>query len=265
LKTRIALLPFDAREGDRAGNLERVSRAAADAAAAGARILVVPEMWSCGYDLAAARAEGERPGGSWCREIAAVAELSREHSIAIIGSMMEPPATPGGLPSNCAFIHDGGELLSRYAKVHLFGPLDEDRYVAPGETLPAAVEVGGLRVATAICYDLRFPELFRPASLGGVDLWCVPAQWPESRIGQWRALLVARAIENQCFVAGGNRRGRMGEILFGGHALLVGPTGEILLDSADRQDLLIGDFDREVARSLRESFPVLGDRRPDLY
>ena len=270
-RTKIALFPFDAKEGDRVGNLARVTEAAVEAASAGARILVLPEMWSCGYDLGAARAEGEVPGTSWQREIDAVCALSEEHGIAIVGSVMEPAAEPGGTPWNAAIAHDAGREVARYRKAHLFAPLAEDQFIAAGDALPEPFDLGDVRTAMAVCYDLRFPELFRPASSAGVDLWCIAAQWPTVRIAQWRALLVARAIENQCFVAGVNRCGRLSrgggdsDTPFGGNAMLVGPTGEVILDSGDRPELLVGEFDPAEARSWRERFPAFGDRRTDLY
>ena len=257
---KVALFPFDAREDDRAGNLRRVTDACRVAAEGGARLLVLPELWASGYDLAAARKESD-----WAREIAAVQALSSVHHLAIVGSLLRPGADPSDPPTNCAFAFDRGEERSRYSKVHLFAPLREHEFLNSGETLPAPFDLDDARLAMAICYDLRFPELFRPASVAGVDLWCVCAQWPKARIEQWRALLIARAIESQSFLIGVNRCGAMGETVFGGNALVVDPRGKVLADSGDDPELIFAEFDPTDARRWREDFPALGDRRPDLY
>ncbi len=261
---KIALFSFDTRESDRAGNLFRVTQAVAEAARAGAQILVLPELWASGYDLAAAHDE------NWEDAVDAIADLSKEYGIAIVGSVLEPILPEEEHPANCAIAHENGAEIFRYRKAHLFAPLAEDRYVTAGDDLPEAFELAGIRVAMAICYDLRFPELFRPASVRGVDLWCICAQWPEARIDQWRALLVARAIESQSYVAGVNRCGAMGDpraggTQFGGTTLLVSPAGDILLDTGHEEGCFIGEIQPEIARGLREEFPVLADRRWDLY
>ncbi len=258
---RVSFLQFDAREGDRAGNLERVTEATAEARREGAALLVCPELWPSGYDLAAARAEG-----GWEREIAACEELSRVHEIAIVGSHLAPaPAeSSDDRPTNCAIAHERGAVRARYEKVHLFGPLAEPKHIRAGNALPAPFDLAGLRVAMAVCYDLRFPEVFRPAAVAGVDLFIVCAQWPVPRIAHWRALLIARAIENQCFVLGVNRFGSFGQIEFGGNSLLVSPTGEVRAEAGDSSGLCFGEVDPREVREWRERFPVLGDRRVDL-
>ncbi len=261
---KIALFSFDTKESNCAENLFRVTEAVAEAARVGAQILVLPELWPSGYDLAAAHDE------CWEDAVEAIAALSAEHDIAIVGSALEPILPEEEHPANVAIAHEHGEEVSRYRKAHLFAPLAEDRFVAAGDDLPEPFELAGIRAATAICYDLRFPELFRPASVDGVDLWCIPAQWPASRIDQWRALLVARAIESQSYVVGVNRIGWMrsargDSTLFGGNSLLVSPAGDILIDSGEEEGLFVGEIIPEAARGLREEFPVLADRRWDLY
>ena len=257
---KVGLFPFDARESDREGNLRQVTRAAEGAASSGARLLVLPELWASGYDLAAARREED-----WSREISAVTKLSREHQLAIIGSLLLPHSDTARPPSNCAFAFDGGRELGRYSKSHLFAPLREHEFLSAGKELPIPFEIDQVRVAMAICYDLRFPELFRPAAIDGVDLWCVCAQWPRARIEQWRALLIARAIESQAFVIGVNRCGAMGETVFGGNALLIDPRGAVLFNSEESPELAFVEFDPSEARRWREEFPALRDRRGDLY
>jgi predicted amidohydrolase len=157
---------------------------------------------------------------------------------------------------------DGRELL-HYQKIHPFALAGEDRHYSGGEMLSTAV-VDGVRVTPLICYDLRFPELFRVAATR-TDLFVVIANWPEKRHQAWSTLLSARAIENQCFVLGVNRVGEAGGEPHSGDSALLDPFG--LLRAAVSRDpaMLLGSVDAaEVARA-RERFPFLRDRRPELY
>jgi predicted amidohydrolase len=117
----------------------------------------------------------------------------------------------------------------------------------------------------AICYDLRFPELFRGYALGGARLIVIPAQWPAPRIDHWRTLLRARAIENQCFVAGCNRVGTDPDNTFGGASAVIGPWGELLVEGGDQAALLVARITPAKVDEARRRIPVLSDRRPDRY
>ncbi len=255
---KIALLQFDCVEERNDENRGKVAAAVAEAEAAGAEILALPELWCSGYDLAAAT----RRGG-WERDFPELAELSRRHGIAILGgSLLE---AQGERYSNCAVAFEAGTERGRYRKQHLFKPLLEHRYLVAGNERPRIFSLRGLRCAMTICYDLRFPEVFRPLAVAGVELIHVPAQWPRQRIHHWRALLVARAIESQCWIVGVNRRGWYADREFPGHSLVVDPRGEIVLDAGEEPGVRYAAIDRDLVVELRRSFPVLEDRREDLY
>jgi len=122
------------------------------------------------------------------------------------------------------------------------------------------------RTAIAICYDLRFPEIFRHFALDGAELVLLPAQWPLPRLEHWRILLRARAIENQFWMVAGNRSGRdPGGVTFAGHSAVINPWGEIVVEGGEERALLLADLDLEEVKRTRRSFPVLRDRRQDLY
>ena len=125
--------------------------------------------------------------------------------------------------------------------------------------------VGPFRAAAAICYDLRFPELFRALALGGADLVLVPANWPVERMTAWTQLLVARAIENQCYVVGVNRVGRGGGQQYDGRSAIVDPLGEVLATSQGRETLVTADLDPDHLAKVRETLPFLRDARQDLF
>ena len=253
---KIAFLQMDCVEGRAPTNRKRVEAAVDEAVAAGADLIVLPELWCSGYDLASTVGQ---PG--WDVDFSRLAELSARIPI-VGGSLLE---SAGDRCHNCSVAYENGEEVERYRKLHLFKPLDEPRWLAPGPSPSRVFTLAGLRCALAICYDLRFAEMFRPLAEDGVELICVPAQWPRARVEHWRALLVARAIENQCYVLGVNRRGWFRETEFPGHSLLVDPRGQIVVDAGEEPGLYYGEVDPAEVRQWREQFPVAADRRADLY
>ena len=143
--------------------------------------------------------------------------------------------------------------------------------LAPTVAAPQGDKSDGLRVSGGICYDLRFPELFRGPFRDGANLLCVSAQWPTPRIDHWVALCVARAIENQCYVLSSNRTGeafigrRQKRLEFPGNSMVVSPYGEILAKGGDEPGLVSADIDLDQVRQFRTRVPVTKDDRPDLY
>lgn len=130
-----------------------------------------------------------------------------------------------------------------YAKAHLFPGADEERHFAPGQAAPEPFAWQGLRIGAAVCFDLRFPELFRLQAARGVDLFAIPAQWPAARAGHWSALLTARAIENQCFVLGANACGHSPFGPLAGQSRLVSPWGDPVLALDASPCALAADLD----------------------
>ena len=118
----------------------------------------------------------------------------------------------------------------------------------------------------SICYDLRFPELFRRYAVAdGAKLMLICAEWPLVRVAHWRSLLVARAIENQCFVVATNSCGETGGAVFGGHSMIVDPWGQIVAEAGEDERLLTAEIDLDEADGVRRQIPVFADRRPDAY
>jgi predicted amidohydrolase len=179
----------------------------------------------------------------------------------VVGSL--PEQAENGL-YNTSFVIDHGREKGRYRKLHLFSPMREDRYLQAGDaTLVAATSVG--RLGVAICYDLRFPELFRRLALDGADLICLSAQWPSPRQEHWRTLLRARAIENQLFVLAANCCGVQGKLDFFGMSLIITPQGEVLAEGGDRDGEVLAELDFQALRDYRTRIPAWHDRRPEVY
>ncbi len=255
----VALAQIDIALGDPAANLAQVTTLAATAAAQGAHLLVLPELWSTGYSLPRARELADAPGTGMH---AALAQLAREQGIAIAGSTL---MWQGDAPANVATLYlADGSLLLDYSKLHLFGLMDEDQYLVAGDRMPVAAAPWG-STALAICYDLRFPEVFRAYALAGAAVCIVPAEWPQPRIQHWRTLVQARAIENQCFVVAVNRVGHDDANTFGGHSLVVAPSGDVVVEGDEQAQLLYATLDSAEVVATRERIPVLRDRRADVY
>lgn len=258
-----ACLQFDVRAGDVAANCAAMRASIDEAVLAGARLCVLPELWSTSFlsqiDDAVLREADEAE-----RELR---ELSAQHQLVTVGSTL----CRGALGvHNTAHVYDCGAHLGSYHKIHLFSPNAEHRYLAPGDTpLVAQTSVG--RIGVLICYDLRFPELARYYFHRGVEILAVPGQWPEARTQHWRTLLRARAIENEMFVLGCNRTGqepslRNGDLLaFPGDSRIVDPTGELLATSGGGAGALVATLELRKAASMRRILPIARDGRPQVY
>lgn len=253
---RIALLQLDLAWEDVAENHRRARRMLEKAAGGGARLAILPEMFSTGFSMAPERV-AEEPGGPSERFLVSQA---RSLGLSILASV---PQTGEPLPRNVALLASPDGSVVRYAKIHPFTFGGEDRHYAGGDRVVTA-NVEGVRVTPFVCYDLRFPEPFRLAARD-TDLFAVVANWPESRREHWRLLLRARAIENQAYVAGVNRAGEGGGLRYSGDSAAVGPLGETLVEAGESEQILFADIDpSEIARS-RAKFPVLEDIRPEAY
>ncbi len=241
-------------------NLLTAERMIRDAAARGAQLILLPELWSTGYDLANAADHAAELGQGIFTHIATAA---RDHSIAVYGSILE---RRDGQIMNCAAFYDAeGALAAVYRKIHLFRLFDEHLWLGEGAS-PMAMSTPWGKAGLSICYDLRFPELFRRYAVAdGAKLMLVCAEWPLARVEHWRALLIARAIENQCYVLATNSCGATGGTVFAGHSLIVDPWGAIIAEAAEAETLLSAEIDLSQVDRVRSTIPVFEDRRPDVY
>ncbi len=268
----IALAQMDVALGEPERNLEAVRALVAEAKARGADLVVLPELWSTAYDLKRAEAHASAVDAGMFERIA---RLAGEQQIAVVGSLLESPALPvvgrgerrppePRVFNTATFVDASGARAGVYRKLHLVPMLEEDKYLTGGADAPA-VDASFGKCALAICYDLRFPELWRHYALAGARLVLLCAEWPAQRIAHWRTLVPARAIENQFFVAATNRVGTSNGETFGGHSMVVNPWGEILVEGTDQPALLLAQIDLDLVDQVRERVPVFKDRRPDVY
>jgi predicted amidohydrolase len=255
---KVAAVQHDVVWEDAPATHRRLEPMIANAAAAGARLVVLTEMYATGFSMAADRIVEPFDGPS----AQFIAGQARAHDVWVCGSIPEraPDASDDDRPGNVLVLAAPDGTLHRYAKLHPFSYAGEhELYRAGDRTL--TVDVEGVRVSFFICYDLRFADVFW-ALARDTDCYVVPANWPEPRRDHWRALLVARAIENQAYVVGVNRVGDGGRLHYSGDSLLVSPWGDILADGAGGEEqVLLADVDPAVVASTRDRFPFLRDRR----
>lgn len=257
---KIALGQFDVILGDSAANLETVARLAAAAAAERADILVLPELWSTGYDLERADRHASGVGSGIFRS---TAELAAQYGIHLLGSCLSQIGE--SCIGNTAVLFDGkGVSLGAYSKTHLFGLMEEEKYLTAGNQL-ALLDTRWGKVGLAVCYDLRFPELFRAYTLGGAKIVFLPSEWPHPRLAHWQTLLRARAIENQIFMVACNRVGSSRGFDFFGHSCVVDPWGETVVEGGEGEGLFMAQISLSDVDETRAKMPVLMDRRPELY
>jgi omega-amidase len=257
---RIALAQFDVKSGKTEANLTTASEYVARAAHGGAKLVVLPELWSSGYDLERCQ---EHARLSQETVLPALAKLARRHHLFILGSLLI--ANHRHEVYNSSVLLGPGTGPTRiYRKIHLFGPMRENQFLTPGRSAPVfRMRLGAL--ALAICYDLRFPELFRKYALKGAQLVILCAQWPEVRLEHWRTLVRARAIENQFFVVACNRIGTSQGTRFGGHSMIVDPWGDVVREGPGKAALITADIDFQAVDESRTRIPSLNDRQPAAY
>jgi predicted amidohydrolase len=253
---RVALIQMDLAWEDVAENHRRAARLLAKAKEGDAVLAVLPEMFSTGFSMNAARI-AQPPGGPSETFLRGEAGRLGLWILASVPEKGEPS------PRNMAMLVAPDGTVVRYAKIHPFSYAGEHRVYTAGDRVVTA-EIEGVRVTPLVCYDLRFPEPFRTAA-AETDLFVVVANWPDQRREHWRTLLRARAIENQAYVVGVNRAGEGDGLRYAGDSAAIAPLGETLAEADDREQVLFADIDPEVVRKLRARFPALDDRRPSAY
>jgi len=253
----LACCQFDIAWEDKPANYRRVATLVRSAKLPPNTLLLLPEMFATGFSMSVA-ATAEPLEGPTAKFLA---ELAREHGLFVVGGAVITDAAIGK-PRNEALAFDPrGQLSAHYAKVYPFSLSREHEYHAAGERVVPFDWSGG-RVSPAVCYDLRFPELFRRSAAEGAEVLPVIANWPVTREAHWTTLLRARAIENQAYVAGCNRVGKDGNALvYSGRSQIIDFRGEVLADAGGEETVICALVDLSSLRDYRRSLPFLTDMR----
>ena len=249
---------FDIAFADVDGNLEKVRKALPDFSDMGCRLMVLPEMWSCGFAYPSLIQMAERTPAV----LDTLSNWARHYRMVLIGSM--PEAVDGTVYNTSYVIDADGMLKGQYRKIHLFSLSHEDHHFGRGGT-PVICSTSLGRIGIMICYDLRFPELARRLALDGAEMICVSAQWPVPRIEHWSLLLRARAIENQLFTIGCNGCGKEGKLRYGGASAVTSPTGITLAKAGSHEEHLCTTVNFEETAHFRHLIDCFSDRVPEAY
>ncbi len=260
MKLNISLGQIDVQLGDPAANLTAVQEMTGLAASRGSDLIVFPELWSTGYDLENGPAYAT-PTDTGI--FATVAALAQAHHIAILGSCLSDLGS-GRIGNTAVYFDHTGHPLGIYSKTHLFRLMNEDQYLTAGDGR-TLIHTSWGSFGLAICYDLRFPELFRAYALAGASLVFLPSEWPHPRLTHWQTLLRARAIENQMYIVACNRVGESKGTQFFGHSCIIDPWGETVIERGETAELLTATIDLSQVAAVRARIPIFQDRRPEIY
>lgn len=244
--------------GDVEANLQGLSSALPQFAERGCGLLLLPEMWSCGFAYPVLEKMAAKTPGV----VAQLQEWARRYGMILVGSL--PEADSGSVYNTSYVVDVTGEVVGKYRKIHLFSLHGEHLRFGRGDN-PLVCETSAGRLGVMICYDLRFPELSRRLALDGAEILCVSALWPLPRIEHWSLLLRCRAIENQLFVMGCNGCGTEGDLLYGGSSAIVSPSGLLLAQGGNGESRITARLHPEDMAAFRKTIPCFSDRLPQGY
>ena len=269
-RLRVACVQFCA-SGSKAENLERMEPLVARAAATGADLVLLPEKWNGigTHEIILDVAEPLDSGES----IAAMSAWAKQHGITLVGgSIVESREGREKLSNTCVVFDAEGEIAATYRKIHMFDVevggqvYRESDSEEPGEG-PMSCQVEGWKLGLTVCYDLRFPELYRILAVEGAEIVTVPAAFTlYTGKDHWELLLRARAVENQCFVAAANQWGvHEGGKASYGRSSIIDPWGVVLAQAPDEDSVISAELDRAHMEKIRRSLPSLANRQPSAY
>lgn len=267
---RVACVQLTSR-ADKAANLEKAERLVAKAAASGADVVLLPEKWNAigGVETLREAAETIESGES----VEAMSGWASRHGITLVGGSITERREGREKLSNTSLVFDpDGELVATYRKIHLFDvdvgghTYRESEAEEPGAE-PVVARLEGWPIGLTVCYDLRFPELYRILALEGAELVTVPAHFTlYTGKDHWHVLLRARAIENQNYVAAA---AQIGETMLGklsyGRSLIADPWGTVVAQAPDEETVISAELDRERLLDVRRNLPSLANRQADAY
>lgn len=254
---KVAICQSDIRFLDYMYNLKYAEKAISEAAENNADCIVFPEMSFTGFSM-----DTDITSGYGISSLKKIKQLAKSENIAI-GFGWVKSDSDGLAQNHYSFISTDGTVLLDYIKIHPFSYAGENLYFKGGTSLPTA-SINDIKFQCAICYDLRFPEIFR-INTGNIHAVFIPANWPQKRSEHWKALLKARAIENQVYIVGVNCTGTQDDLVYSGDSCVIAPDGSVICYCGHEAGIYYADIDADIVNKTRESFPVLNDIRKNLY
>lgn len=223
-------------------------------------VIILPELWSTGYDLLNSINHSDN---NCCKTKKFFSSLSKKYNVNIVGGSVLKK-TDKGITNTLLCFDKAGTCVSEYDKVHLFGLMNENKYLLAGNK-PNLFNLEKEKSAALICYDIRFPEWIRKHTISGAKIIYIVAQWPLERVNHWKTILICRAIENQCYIVACNRSGNDPDNVFAGNSMIVDPWGKILIEAGTKPSICSTEIDLTVVDTIRKKIPIFEDRRTDLY
>lgn len=251
--SQAGFLQYNITFGDHSANLEKVKNLLHDLEPAKNTIIALPELWAYGFDYDNAVNLASQTSSL----VEEMTSLAADQGIVLAGSLLESKEGEG-IFNTLYFVGPEG-IIGTYQKQHLFSLWQEDRYFAPGGFFNPVTSPFG-KVGGMLCYDLRFPELAREQAFQGARLIVVSGEWPQARIEHWRALLQARAIENQVFIVACNSCGDTGGQVMGGKSMVIGPDGSVLVEAGENEKAMTTSLDEQSLSKVRSNFCSAGER-----
>jgi len=256
---KVHLIQFSPLWEDKEANFTRVENLIQKSSSEPGSLVVLPEAFATGFSLnLQVTCDGEPE-----QTHAFLSRLSSTHKIWILAGLITPDPDSAMGKNIAVLFNPEGERVGEYQKMHPFTPMGEDKVHLVGQE-PQIFSIGNFLLSPVLCYDLRFPELFRASVKQGANLFVVLASWPDSRMSHWHALLKARAIENQAYVIGVNRTGSDPNHQYAGGSKVIDPMGKTSAESNMEEELVSFTLEHTLMEDCRSSFPALEDIREDL-
>ena len=259
---KICLAQINVELGKVQDNTETMVNWIKRAGSEGHDLIVFPEMCDTGYDMNVILKTSSEWNGAVIESIKQAAATANINVIVGISERVED-----GVYNSIAVLDRKGKLIGKYRKTHLITaePTFEDKFLKAGDEL-GLVEIEGKQFGLMTCYEIRFPEIARTLALRGADVLIIPAAWPLVRLPHWEALILARAIENQVFVAATSRIGNDTGVPFSGSSTIISPYGNIMASASQiHEELISSCINFDFIDEVRSQIKVHKDRRVDLY
>ena len=254
-KMKIALVQMEIKEKNCKGNTEHGLQLLEEAARQ-SDLVILPEIWTTGYSLGHLQEEAVTIDSQLVR---AVCDVAKKYQCSLLPGSL-PVREKGTVYNMLLGINKNGEIVSKYAKAHLFGMFEEEKFFAPGNYFDV-FDLDGVCCGSTICYDLRFPEFYRYLAIQGAQLIVCPAEWPARRGDGFDLLSRARAFENHLFVAAVNCTGTFKGDPFYGHSRIIDPMGRIIAEGDDGEQIIYADIDFSKIDKVRKTLNALQDAR----
>lgn len=248
------LCQFNIAWENREANFDRVRDMLAAEEISPGSLIVLPEMFSTGFSMHVDKVAEDEPS----QAEAFLKDLASQKESAVMGGLVTRISGEEKGRNELLVVGADGEKLARYQKIRTFRYTNEFDHYERGEEV-CVFEWGGLKICPLICYDLRFPELFRRGAAMGAQVFTVIASWPAVRADHWLTLLRARAIENQAYVIGVNRCGEDPNWEYPGASVVIDPHGKVIADAGKEDGVLAAELSIEVVKDWRKEFPALDD------